>query len=162
MNVQKFNRYVDVLEYMVNEKIIPLMANVLKAIVTLICLAIKGIALILHYIYKITGGDRVDAAREFAKNVRGNPESRSQNNVRAIGIAPLIIPATINEAMGLGILSYSSVERYIQVKLKPELATNLIDLSSYPAPKNRRCKKHYICFGGRCVPRDIAALTAGV
>ncbi len=162
MTAREFNRYVDVFEYIVNEKIIPLIANVLKAIVTLICLSIKGIAIILHYIYKITGGDRVDAAKEFAKNVKENPKSRSQNNVRATGIPPLIIPATINEAMGLGISSYNSLEQYIQVKLKSELATNLIYTSSYPAPKNRRCKKRYICLGDHCVPRDIAALTASV
>ena len=162
MTVREFNQCVDTLEYIINEKIIPLMANVLKAIVTLICLSIKGIALTLNYIYKITGGDKVDAAREFAKNVKKNTESRSPDDVRsvrAIGISPLLIPTTIKEAMGDKRSSYNSLERYIQAKLKPELATNLIDLSSYPTPKNRRCKKHYICLGDRCVPREIATLT---
>ncbi|WP_448999628.1 hypothetical protein [Myxosarcina sp. GI1(2024)] len=81
MTVREFNRYVDVLEYIVNEKIILLMANVLKAVVTLICLSIKGIVLSLNFAYKITGGDRVDAAKEFAKNVKENSESRSQDDV---------------------------------------------------------------------------------
>ena len=67
MTLQEFKRNVDALEYIINQKVIPLIANVLKAIVTLICLSIKGIALILNYLYEITGGESVDAAKKFAK-----------------------------------------------------------------------------------------------
>ncbi len=76
MTLQEFKRNIDALEYIINEKVIPLIANILKAIVTLICLSIKAIALTLNYIYKITGGESVDAAKEFTKNIKENPPSQ--------------------------------------------------------------------------------------
>ena len=152
MTIQEFKRNIDAIEYIINEKVIPFLAKVLKAIITLICLSIKGIALILNYLYKITGGESVDAAKEFAKNIRENPALKEDDGT--------IIPATLNEAMGFKFSNRYCVNKYIRAKLKPELTTNLINMSSYPAPKNRRCKKHHICINNRCVPTEIAALTA--
>lgn len=157
MTVKEFNHIIDTIEYMINEKVIPFMANVLKAIVTLICLSIKAIALILNYIHKITGGESVNAAKKFAKNIRENPPS--QINIED-GTKVLMIPANIYDAMGFKFSNHHSLNNYIQAKLKPELTTNLIYMSSYNAPKNRRCKKHHICIGNRCVPTEIAASMA--
>ena len=154
MTVKEFNNIIDTIEYMINEKVIPFMANVLKAIVTLICLSIKAIALILNYIHKITGSESVNAAKKFAKNIRENPALKEDDET--------IIPANINEAMGFEFSNHYSINKYIQAKLKPELTTNLINMSSYNAPKNRRCKKHHICMGNRCVPREIAALIPSI
>lgn len=166
MTIQEFKRNIDAIELIAHNYIIPFIADVLKAIVTLICLGIKGIALILNYIYKITGGEAVDAAKEFAKNIRDN--SRLQDGIKPVGIhiddgtKPLMIPANINDALGFKLSNHYSVNKYIQAKLKPELTTNLFYMSSYNAPKNRRCKKHHVCIGNRCVPTEIAALTASI
>ncbi len=74
----------------------------------------------------------------------------------------MVVPANINDAMGFKFSNHYSVNKYIQAKLKPELTTNLIYMSSYNAPKNRRCKKHHICIGNRCVPREIAVLIPSI
>ncbi|MEM7590469.1 MAG: hypothetical protein AAF383_02915 [Cyanobacteria bacterium P01_A01_bin.83] len=150
MTTKEFNTHIDTIEYIINEKLISLIANVLKAIVTLICLAIKATAFVLNYIYKITGGEAVDAAKEFAKNIRENSVLKEDDGT--------IIPASINDAMGLKSSFHHSLNNYIRDKLKPELTTNLINMNSYKAPKNRRCKKHYVCINNHCVPTEIAAL----
>ena len=158
MTLLEFQRNVDAIESIAHNYIIPFIANILKAIVTLICLGIKATALVLNYIYKITGGEAVDAAKEFAKNIQKN--NTSQININGDGTKALMIPATIDEAMGFKFSNHHSLNNYIRAKLKPELTTNLIYMSSYLAPKNRRCKKHHVCIGNRCVPKEIAALTA--
>ena len=159
MTLLEFQRNVDAIESIAHNYIIPFIANILKAIVTLICLGIKATALVLNYIYKITGGEAVDAAKEFAKNIQENPPS--QINIED-GTKALMIPATIDEAMGFNFSNHYSVNKYIQAKLKPELTTNLIYMSSYNAPRNRRCKKHHICINNRCVPTEIAALIPSI
>jgi|GEM_PF-3977464 len=157
MTTKEFNNIIDAIEYIINEKVIPFIANVLKAIVTIICLAIKSTALVLSYIHKITGGESVDAAKKFAKNIRENPILQCDDGTKS-----LMIPTSINEAMGLKLSNHHSLNNYIRVKLKPELTTNLIYMSSYNAPKNRRCKKHHVCINNRCVPIEIAALVPSI
>ncbi|MEM8676271.1 MAG: hypothetical protein AAGF83_20760 [Cyanobacteria bacterium P01_G01_bin.67] len=157
MTTKEFNTHIDAIESIINEKLIPLIANVFKAIVTLICLAIKAATFVLNYIYKITGGESADAAKEFAKNIRENNTLQCDDGTKS-----LMIPASINEAMGFKFSNHHSLNNYIREKLKPELTTNLINMSSYKAPKNRRCKKHHICINNRCVPTEIAALVPSI
>lgn len=161
MTTKEFNTHIDAIEYVINAKVIPLIANVLKAIVTLICLAIKATVLVLNYIYKITGSEAVDAAKKFAKSIENNNtlQKNKFDGTQTLMI-PATVPATIDDAMGLS--NHHSLNNYIRAKLKPELTTNLINISSYKAPKNRRCKKHHVCINNRCVPTEIAALVPSI
>ena len=154
MTVEEFNTHIDAIESIANNHLIPLIAHVLKAIVTLICLSIKGIARICDYIYKITGGESVNAVKEFASNVRDVQIAYAHGETHK----EVIIPATIHDAMGFKFSTHHPLNNYIWTQLKPELTTNLIYTSSYKAPRNHRCKKNYICINNRCVPKEIAAL----
>ncbi|MEM8828957.1 MAG: hypothetical protein AAGE96_06315 [Cyanobacteria bacterium P01_G01_bin.19] len=157
MTTKEFNTHIDTIEYIINEKLISLIANVLKAIITLICLTIKATIFVLNYIHKITGGESVDAAKKFAKSIENNNTLQCDD-----GIKSLMIPASINDAMGLKSSFHHSLNNYVRAKLEPELTTNLINMCSYNAPKNRRCKKHYVCINNRCVPTEIAALMESI
>lgn len=161
MTTNKFNTHIDAIESIINEKIIPLIANILKATVTLICLAIKATVLVLNYIYKFTGGEAVGAAKKFAKSIENNNTlQRNKSDRTQTLMIPATVPATIDDAMGLS--NHHSLKNYIRAKLKTELTTNLINMSSYKAPKNRKCKKHYVCINNCCVPTEIAALVPSI
>lgn len=151
-----FNENIDALEYGLNQKLIPFVAEVAKAIVTLLCLTIKVIAALIGYIDKLTGGEEVAAVKELAKNIKESELSNSTKRKDLVVNPPILIPASIDAALGLKISDCHSVYKFVRNNLRPILIENLLDATSYKAPRNKRCRQGFVSLSARCVRVETA------
>ena len=154
-----FNQIIDALEYCLNQKVIPFLAEVAKAVVTLICLTIKAVAAIFKYINKITGGEEVAAIKQLARNIKSINELNNTKNKNLVDdLPPILIPANIDAALGLNISKYNPAHKFARDDLRSILLENLLDLASYKAPRNKRCRKGFVSLGNRCVLQEIISV----
>jgi hypothetical protein len=144
-----FNENIDALEYRLNQKLIPFVAEVAKAIVTLLCLTIKVIAALIGYIDKLTGGEEVAAAKQWVEKIKESELSNTTKSKDLVVKPPLLIPASIDAALGLNISDCNSVNKFVRNNLRPILAKNLLDATSYKAPRNKRCRQGFVPMDNR-------------
>jgi hypothetical protein len=69
---------------------------------------------------------------------------------------PILIPASIDAALGLNISGCNSVNKFVRNNLRPILIENLLDATSYKAPRNKRCRQGFVSISDRCVRVETA------
>ena len=150
-------RHLDVIEIIANQHLIPFIANVAKALVTLVILATKGLVK-LSYLAAIFATNRVatnnreqDIDRETT-NLDQTVESEATNNSVSIPISQDSDDAIDSEvkqqqeqlskvtAINIYNPRANYLEDFIAAGLRDTLANNFLDSVSYKLPRNKKVK----------------------
>ena len=149
--------HLDALETIANDHIIPFLANVAKALVTLAVLATKGL-IKLSYLAAIFATNRVATHNREqdinyeTTNLNQTVESKATNNSVSISISKDSDDTVVSEveeqqeqllevtAINIYNPRADYLEDFIAAGLKDTLAKNFLNTVSYKLPRNRKVK----------------------
>lgn len=141
-------RHLDALETIANNHIIPFLADVAKALVTLAVLAAKGL-IKLSYLAAIFATNRIVANKQSTEVTDTNQETDAPISIPISKDSDSTIDSEVEEpeqqpsertAISIYNPRANCLEDFIAAGLRDSLAKNFLDSVSYKLPRNKKVK----------------------